>query len=143
MENKSRDSRFSNFIENIKVAGKVSFSEYCEYLSNKSHEDIKSIYIELLVKKNRTEKVNSLIGFTAIVSLIVSVISVWSRVIVNSKNILVENVNFAYDFIPYVSMFFILLIIILVTFIFILVNAESNCMRKILIIEEVMKEWEN
>ena len=60
MKNKIKKFDGSKYMKEIKVVGKVSYIEYKSYLSEKSHDDIKSINIELKIKKNKVEKVNSL-----------------------------------------------------------------------------------
>ncbi len=127
----------TNFVERVRISGKVTYSEYVEYLNKKSENEVKAIYIEMTIQMNRVNKLNQLLGFTAIISIIVSIILTAKKFIENTNTNLADVFN---QYITvYILLFYFTLIVVLFLLFLLLLNIELNKKRKILIIEEYLK----
>ncbi len=136
----SQHEKYKEVIRKIQVSGKVFFAEYKKYLSQKTEDEISSIYIELMIKRNRIEKFNNIIGFSFALSIIVATFTWWMKIINASSDLAVVIGIGVNDIITSMTLMAILVIVLFLVIFRLLLGIESNCRRKIFIIEELRKK---
>lgn len=136
MEKKLRYKKTKSYmLKEIKIMGKVSYDEYKEYLKDKSADEINALYIELQVNLKRIEKLNTLMGYTCLISLMVGIYSIWQKWIVLFMK--EQATGLSWNAFNHISILLLFLAVVIIGCIVTLVNIEANYKRKILIIKEL------